>query len=138
MELRQAITYGSIYSAGVGGASITPSCLQWRHPLYFFRHLRWRKIRPQWGILQAARMVFPDVPRSMTAAVHIRVDRSARITLAEQIRRNILAAISSGALAPGARLSSWIALAAQLGVARGTVKSAYERLADEQVVVSSR
>ncbi len=74
----------------------------------------------------------------MTAAVHIRVDRSARITLAEQIRRNILAAISSGALAPGARLSSWIALAAQLGVARGTVKSAYERLADEQVVVSSR
>ena len=74
----------------------------------------------------------------MTATVHIRLDRSARTTLAEQIRLGVLAAIGSGALAPGAKLPSWIALAAQLGVARGTVKSAYERLADEQVIVSSR
>lgn len=74
----------------------------------------------------------------MAAAMHIRIDRSARTTLAEQIRLGVLAAIGSGALAPGARLPSWIALAAQLGVARGTVKSAYERLADEQVIVSSR
>lgn len=74
----------------------------------------------------------------MTAAMHIRIDRSARTTLVEQIRLGVLAAIGSGALAPGARLPSWIALAAQLGVARGTVKSAYERLADEQVIVSSR
>ncbi|WP_201029846.1 GntR family transcriptional regulator [Rhodanobacter thiooxydans] len=56
----------------------------------------------------------------------------------EQIRRGVLAAISSGALAPGARLPSWIALATQLGVARGTVKSAYKRLAGEQVIGSSR
>ena len=74
----------------------------------------------------------------MTAAMHIRIDRSAKATLAEQIRLGVLAAIGSGALAPGARLPSWIALAAQLGVARGTVKTAYERLADEQVIVSSR
>jgi GntR family transcriptional regulator/MocR family aminotransferase len=74
----------------------------------------------------------------MTSALHIRIDRSAKATLAEQIRQGIVAAISSGALEPGARLPSWITLAAQLGVARGTVKSAYERLADEQVVVSSR
>src|SRR5690348_7886989 len=74
----------------------------------------------------------------MTAAMHIRIDRSARATLAEQIRAGVLAAIGSGALAPGARLPSWQALAAQLGVARGTVKSAYERLADEQAIVSSR
>jgi GntR family transcriptional regulator / MocR family aminotransferase len=74
----------------------------------------------------------------MTSALHIRIDRSAKVTLAEQIRQGIIAAISSGALGPGARLPSWITLAAQLGVARGTVKSAYERLADEQVVVSSR
>lgn len=74
----------------------------------------------------------------MPHALHIRIDRSAASTLTEQIRLGVLAAIRSGALAPGAKLPSWQALAAQLGVARGTVKSAYERLADEQVVVSSR
>jgi GntR family transcriptional regulator/MocR family aminotransferase len=74
----------------------------------------------------------------MATALDIRLDRSAGATLAEQIRLGVLAAIGSGALAPGARLPSWLALAAQLGVARGTVKSAYERLADEQVIVSSR
>lgn len=73
----------------------------------------------------------------MASGLHIRIDRSAKLTLAEQIRLGVLAAIGSGALGPGARLPSWIALAAQLGVARGTVRSAYERLADEQVVVSS-
>lgn len=74
----------------------------------------------------------------MPSTLDIRIDRSARATLAEQIRAGVLAAIGSGALAPGARLPSWQALAAQLGVARGTVKSAYERLADEQAIVSSR
>jgi GntR family transcriptional regulator / MocR family aminotransferase len=74
----------------------------------------------------------------MPLALDIHIDRSARVTLAEQIRLGVLAAIGSGALAPGARLPSWQALAAQLGVARGTVKAAYERLADEQVIVSSR
>ncbi|WP_448101406.1 MocR-like pyridoxine biosynthesis transcription factor PdxR [Luteibacter jiangsuensis] len=74
----------------------------------------------------------------MPHALDIRIDRSAASTLAEQIRMGVLAAIRSGALAPGARLPSWQALAAQLGVARGTVKSAYERLADEQVIVSSQ
>ena len=74
----------------------------------------------------------------MASALHITIDRSAKASLAEQIRQGVLAAIRTGALAPGARLPSWITLATQLGVARGTVKSAYERLADEQVVVSSR
>jgi GntR family transcriptional regulator/MocR family aminotransferase len=35
-------------------------------------------------------------------------------------------------------LPSWNDLAAQLGVARGTVRSAYERLIDEQVIISSK
>jgi GntR family transcriptional regulator/MocR family aminotransferase len=74
----------------------------------------------------------------MPHVLDIRIDRSATSTLTEQIRLGVLAAIRSGALAPGAKLPSWQALAAQLGVARGTVKSAYERLADEQVIVSSR
>jgi GntR family transcriptional regulator/MocR family aminotransferase len=74
----------------------------------------------------------------MAAILDLKLDRSAKISLAEQIRLGVLAAIGSGALSPGARLPSWLALASQLGVARGTVKAAYERLADEQVIVSSR
>ncbi len=68
----------------------------------------------------------------------LKLDRMAETSLAEQIRIGITAAIDSGVLAPGARLPSWLDLAAQLGVARGTVKTAYERLADKQLVVSSR
>ena len=41
-------------------------------------------------------------------------------------------------LAPGARLPSWLDLAAQLGVARGTVRSAYEKLSAAQLIVASR
>src|ERR1700756_4491522 len=65
------------------------------------------------------------------------IDRSAKVTLAEQIRKGITDAIDKGLLVPGARLPSWRDLAAQLGVARGTVRSAYERLADAQLIVSS-
>lgn len=74
----------------------------------------------------------------MASALKLKLDRSGRTTLAEQIRRGILDAVESGALAPGTRLPSWLDLASQLGVARGTVKAAYERLTDEQVLVSSR
>lgn len=74
----------------------------------------------------------------MPATLRITIDRTAKATLAEQIRHGVIAAIASGALQPGAKLPSWLALAAQLGVARGTVKSAYERLIDEQVIVSAR
>ena len=58
--------------------------------------------------------------------------------LAEQIRSSIASAIEAGNLVPGARLPSWSDLAAQLGVARGTVRVAYERLLDTQLIVSSR
>ncbi len=73
----------------------------------------------------------------MTKLLDLKLDRTAKISLAEQIRIGITAAIDSGVLAPGSRLPSWLDLAAQLGVARGTVKTAYERLADKQLVVSS-
>lgn len=73
----------------------------------------------------------------MAKLLDFKLDRTAGISLAEQIRIGITAAIESGVLAPGARLPSWLALAAQLGVARGTVKTAYERLADKQLVVAS-
>lgn len=70
--------------------------------------------------------------------LHIVLDRSAKTPLAEQIHRALNTAIKTGQLAPGARLPSWLDLAAQLGVARGTVRLAYDRLADAQLIVTSR
>lgn len=67
-----------------------------------------------------------------------KLDRASKTPLAEQIRLGINTAIDSGVLVPGARLPSWLDLAAQLGVSRGTVKAAYDRLADAQLIVSSR
>lgn len=87
--------------------------------------------------------VHPKEPKMFISAVpcgmkilDLKLDRTADIPLAEQIHIGIAAAINNGVLAPGARLPSWLDLAAQLGVARGTVKTAYERLADKQLVVS--
>jgi GntR family transcriptional regulator/MocR family aminotransferase len=74
----------------------------------------------------------------MTKPLSLELDRSARTPLAEQIRKGITAAIESGVLAPGARLPSWLDLAAQLGVARGTVRTAYEKLSAAQLIVASR
>ncbi|HEY4201517.1 MAG TPA: PLP-dependent aminotransferase family protein [Devosiaceae bacterium] len=66
------------------------------------------------------------------------LDRTAKIPLAEQIRRGIAKAIEAGVLEPGQRLPSWQDLAAQLGVARGTVRTAYEKLAAAQLIEASR
>ncbi|QCP52756.1 PLP-dependent aminotransferase family protein [Trinickia violacea] len=74
----------------------------------------------------------------MTKPLQIQLDRSAKTPLAEQIRKAICTAIESGVLSPGARLPSWLDLAAQLGVARGTVRLAYDRLADAQLIIASR
>lgn len=68
-------------------------------------------------------------------ALDINIDRARPIV--EQISDNIRSAIVEGRLEPGARLPSWLDMATQLGVARGTVKAAYERLADEMLVVSA-
>src|SRR3954469_19864450 len=65
----------------------------------------------------------------------IQLDRGRRTPLAAQIYRAIREAIETGRLASGARLPSWRDLAAQLGVARGTVRVAYERLIDEQFAI---
>jgi len=70
----------------------------------------------------------------MDAALQIQLDRTAKLSLSEQIRLSISRAIESGLLAPGTRLPSWQALAAHLGVARGTVQAAYERLSDFQMI----
>jgi GntR family transcriptional regulator/MocR family aminotransferase len=67
----------------------------------------------------------------------IRLARTGSASLIDQITGTIRTAIAHGRLGPGARLPSWRDLAAQLGVARGTVRAAYERLADELLVVAS-
>ncbi|MGU3422798.1 MocR-like pyridoxine biosynthesis transcription factor PdxR [Methylobacterium sp. D54C] len=74
----------------------------------------------------------------MQGPLRVELDRSAKIPLADQIRLAIGAAIENGVLAPGARLPSWLDLATQLGVARGTVRVAYEKLAAAQLVVASQ
>src|SRR6516225_11703876 len=74
----------------------------------------------------------------MAKPLNLKVDRSAKTTLAAQIRYEIATAIESGVLEPGARLPSWQDLAAQLGVARGTVRAAYEKLSAAQLIVASR
>ena len=74
----------------------------------------------------------------MPNLLQLELDRRAKTPLAEQIRNGIRNAIETGVLASGARLPSWQDLAAQLGVARGTVRSAYEKLSAAQLIVASR
>jgi len=74
----------------------------------------------------------------MNKPLNLNLDRTAKVPLAEQIRRGVTTAIAGGVLEPGARLPSWQDLAAQLGVARGTVRTAYEKLAAAQLIEASR
>ncbi|MDB5503463.1 MAG: transcriptional regulator, GntR-family [Tardiphaga sp.] len=75
---------------------------------------------------------------TMTKPLNLGLNRTAKTPLAEQIRRGVTTAIEAGVLEPGARLPSWQDLAAQLGVARGTVRTAYEKLAASQLIEASR
>jgi len=75
--------------------------------------------------------------KMMNSDLHIQLDRAAKVSLTEQILVTIKRAIESGLLAPGTRLPSWQGLAEQLGVARGTVQTAYERLTDSHLIESS-
>ncbi|TPK60743.1 MULTISPECIES: PLP-dependent aminotransferase family protein [unclassified Mesorhizobium] len=70
----------------------------------------------------------------MSKPLDLDLDRAAKTSLAEQIRKGVAVAIEEGALESGARLPSWQDLAAQLGVARGTVRTAYEKLAAAQLI----
>lgn len=69
------------------------------------------------------------------ASLPIELDRTRKTPLAKQIYAAIREAIESGQIPGNARLPSWRDLAAQLGVSRGTVRLAYERLIDEQLAV---
>jgi GntR family transcriptional regulator/MocR family aminotransferase len=65
----------------------------------------------------------------------IDLDRAKTTPLAKQIYTAIRETIESGRIPANARLPSWRDLAAQLGVSRGTVRLAYERLIDEQLAI---
>src|ERR1700747_2017426 len=69
------------------------------------------------------------------AALPVQLDRARRTPLAAQIYSAIREGIENGRLASGARLPSWRDLAAQLGVSRGTVRVAYERLIEEPFAI---
>src|SRR5918997_2526319 len=64
------------------------------------------------------------------------IDRDAKASLSSQIYIGLRDAIHQGTLAQGARVPSWRDLAVQLGVSRGTVRVVYERLLDEQLLIS--
>jgi GntR family transcriptional regulator/MocR family aminotransferase len=67
----------------------------------------------------------------------IDLDRAARTPLATQIYRAVRDAIETERLDPRAKLPSWRDMAAQLGVSRGTVRVAYQRLFDEQFAIGA-
>lgn len=75
--------------------------------------------------------------RRMVPHFDIALDRRGGPSLVDQISGAIRVAIDDGVLAAGARLPSWRDLATQLGVARGTVRQAYERLVDAQMIVTA-
>jgi GntR family transcriptional regulator len=71
-------------------------------------------------------------------ALDINVDVGSPVPPYEQIRRQVADYVGSGLLAPGARLPSMRALAADLGVAVGTVGRAYAELEAAGLVASRR
>jgi DNA-binding transcriptional MocR family regulator len=66
----------------------------------------------------------------------ISLDRSSREVLGDQLAAALEARIVTGLVSEGARLPTTRELAAQLGVNRGTVQTAYRKLADQGLVQS--
>lgn len=72
----------------------------------------------------------------MTLAVEVRLDSN--VPPYEQLRLQVRAHVAAGRLSGGDRLPTIRALAADLGVAAGTVARAYRELESEGVVVTRR
>lgn len=64
----------------------------------------------------------------------LKVDPAAAVPVTEQIRRQVTRLVVSGQLGPGTQLPPIRQLAADLGVARGTVARAYDLLHRDGVV----
>jgi GntR family transcriptional regulator/MocR family aminotransferase len=66
--------------------------------------------------------------------VRFRVDRNSAVPLHHQLYDRIRLAVAEGRLKPGERVASARSLAAQLGVARGTIDMAYARLCGDGIL----
>ena len=62
------------------------------------------------------------------------IDPESAVAPFEQLRRQILAAVQSGGLVPGAKLPTVRALAAELGLAANTVARAYRELEHDEII----
>lgn len=79
----------------------------------------------------------PGRPQPKARPGEIGIDLDSSTPPFEQIREQVRLAASSGALPPGTRLPSVRALAADLGIAPGTVARAYKELEAAGVVVTA-
>lgn len=68
--------------------------------------------------------------------VILRVDASDALPVYEQVRLQLSAMVAAGVLSPGAQLPTIRQLAADLGLAKGTIAKAYEALERDGVVES--
>jgi GntR family transcriptional regulator len=68
--------------------------------------------------------------------VIVHVDPADRTPVYEQLRAQIARMVAAGTLLPGVRLPTIRQLAADLGVAKGTVAKAYEALLRDELVVA--
>ena len=75
-------------------------------------------------------MTDPNAPDGIS----IQLDRAKVAPIGDQIHASLRQAIVDGRLVPGQRLPSGRDLAAQLGVSRGTIRVAYDRLIAENLV----
>jgi GntR family transcriptional regulator/MocR family aminotransferase len=82
-------------------------------------------------------MTLEDEPVFAGPGLLLELERGAA-TLHEQLERGLREQVRSGRLAPGTRLPSSRALAAQLGISRGVVLEAYAQLTAEGYLTSSQ
>lgn len=75
-------------------------------------------------------------PSAAQTAEHISLQRYAERSLTEQIRAGMAQAIAEGRVPAGSRVPSCRDLAVALGVARGTVRNAYDMLVDSQLLIA--
>ena len=75
---------------------------------------------------------------AITMSAQISIDTASAVPPFEQVRSQLAALISAGVLTPGARLPTVRDLAADLGIAVGTVTRAYRELETLGLVTSRR
>ncbi|MCU1481201.1 MAG: GntR family transcriptional regulator [Subtercola sp.] len=78
----------------------------------------------------------PLTNATLTGSVQVHVDARLRTPASEQLRAQIVRAVSGGELAPGIRLPAVRALADALGLAPNTVAKVYRELERDEFVIT--